>query len=47
MKAVQKTALGVGNVALRDVPEPTPGPGQVVLEVAYTGMTPPTPPSMS
>ena len=38
MKAVQKTAPGVGNVALREVPEPTPGPGQVVLEVAYTGI---------
>lgn len=38
MKALQKTAPGVGNVELREVAEPTPGPGQVVLEVLYTGI---------
>ncbi|HEV8638188.1 MAG TPA: zinc-binding dehydrogenase [Chloroflexota bacterium] len=38
MKALQKTAPGVGNVELRDVPEPKAGQGQVVLEVGYTGI---------
>jgi L-iditol 2-dehydrogenase len=38
MKALQKTAPGVGNVALREVAEPVPGPGQALLEVAYTGI---------
>lgn len=38
MKALQKVAAGVGNVELRDVPEPTPGHGQVLLEVDYTGI---------
>jgi L-iditol 2-dehydrogenase len=38
MKALQKTAPGVGNVELRDVPEPKAGPGQVVIEVGYTGI---------
>lgn len=38
MKAVMKTAGGVGNVALCEHPEPTPGPGQVLLEVAAAGI---------
>jgi L-iditol 2-dehydrogenase len=38
VKAVRKVAAGVGNVALCDVAEPTPGPGQVLLEVAYAGI---------
>lgn len=38
MLALQKVARGVGHVELREVPEPEPGPGQVVLEVAYAGI---------
>ncbi|GAA2183588.1 zinc-binding dehydrogenase [Brooklawnia cerclae] len=38
MKAVVKFAAGPANVELRDVPEPTPGPGQALLEVIYTGV---------
>ncbi|MBM3188998.1 MAG: zinc-binding dehydrogenase [Chloroflexi bacterium] len=33
MKALVKTKRGVGNIELLDVPEPTPGPGQVKIEV--------------
>jgi len=33
MKAIVKYAPGEGNVELRDVPEPRPGPGQVKIEV--------------
>lgn len=33
MLALQKVAKGVGNIELRDVPEPTPGPGWVKIEV--------------
>ncbi|HZQ98225.1 MAG TPA: zinc-binding dehydrogenase [Chloroflexota bacterium] len=38
MKAVVKTAAGVGNVELLDRPEPVAGPGQVVLEVSHAGI---------
>jgi L-iditol 2-dehydrogenase len=38
MKALVKTAPGPGNLEIRDVPEPTAGPGQVVLEVRATGI---------
>lgn len=38
MKAVVKTAPGVGQVALVDVPEPTPPPGHVKLRVAAAGV---------
>lgn len=38
MLALQKVASGIGNVALRQVPEPEAGPGQVVIEVAYAGI---------
>jgi L-iditol 2-dehydrogenase len=38
MKAVMKVARGVGNVELRDIPEPEPGPGQVAIEVAAAGI---------
>lgn len=38
MKAVVKYARGVGNVALRDVPEPEAGPGQVKIEVKAAGV---------
>lgn len=38
MKAVMKIARGVGNVELRDIPEPTPGYGQVKIRVAAAGI---------
>lgn len=38
MKAVVKYAAGAEHVKLREIPEPTPGPGQVLLEVIYTGV---------
>ena len=33
-----KTARGVGNIALREIPEPEPGPGQVKLKVHAAGL---------
>jgi len=33
-----KVAAGPGHVELRDIAEPAPGPGQVVLAVAYAGI---------
>lgn len=38
MKAVMKVARGVGNVELRDIPEPFPGPGQVKIKVHAAGI---------
>ena len=38
MQAVVKTARGEGNVALREVPAPQPGPGQVLLAVRAAGI---------
>ena len=38
MLAVRKTARGVGNIEVQDVPEPRAGPGQVVLEVDSAGI---------
>ncbi len=38
MKAVMKVAKGVGNVALRDIPEPSPAARQVLLEVGAAGI---------
>lgn len=38
MRAVVKHALGAENVELREVPEPTPGERQALLEVIYTGV---------
>jgi L-iditol 2-dehydrogenase len=38
VKALVKTAAGVGNVAVLDRAEPTVGVGQVVLEVSHTGI---------
>lgn len=38
MKALMKTAAGVGNLEIRDLPEPSAGPGQVVIEVVKTGI---------
>ena len=38
MKAVMKVSRGVGNVALRDIPEPSPGAYQVLVEVGAAGI---------
>ncbi len=38
MRALVKFAPGAENVALREVPVPTAGPGQARIEVIYTGM---------
>ncbi len=38
MQAVVKTARGEGNVALRELPQPRPGPGQVLLAVRAAGI---------
>jgi L-iditol 2-dehydrogenase len=38
MKAVMKVARGVGNVELRDLPEPSPGAGQVKIKVQAAGI---------
>lgn len=38
MKAIMKVAPGVGNVEVRDIPEPAPGPGQVKLRVHAAGL---------
>ena len=38
MQAVMKVAPGVGNVELRDIAEPVPPPGHVVIEVRAAGI---------
>ncbi len=38
MKAVMKVATGVGHVELRDIAEPAPGPGQVLIRVKAAGI---------
>jgi L-iditol 2-dehydrogenase len=38
MKAVMKVAPGAGNVELRDIDEPSPGPGQVKIRVRAAGI---------
>ena len=38
MKALVKTQTGPGNLELRDVADPTPGPGEVVFRVGATGI---------
>ena len=38
MKALRKTASGVGNVALREVPEPEIGPDDVLMKVYAAGV---------
>jgi L-iditol 2-dehydrogenase len=38
MKALVKYASGNGNVGIRDVEEPTPGPKQVKVEIAFCGV---------
>lgn len=38
MKAIMKVAPGVGNIELRDIPEPAPGPGQVKIRVRAAGL---------
>ena len=38
MRAVVKTAPGAGHVELRQVPEPTPGAGEVLIAVKAAGI---------
>ena len=38
MKALLKVAPGVGNVEVREVPEPRPGPGEVMIGVQAAGI---------
>ena len=38
MKALVKTEKGVGHLALMDMPEPKPGPGEVLIEVQASGI---------
>jgi len=38
MKALVKTQKGVGFIEVRDVPEPSPGPGEVKIQVAQCGI---------
>ena len=38
MKAVVKYAAGVGNVGIREMPEPSPQPGEVKIEVKAAGV---------
>jgi len=38
MKAIVKTASGYGNVVLKEMPEPTPGTGQVKIKVGAAGI---------
>ncbi|HHW14953.1 MAG TPA: alcohol dehydrogenase catalytic domain-containing protein [Firmicutes bacterium] len=38
MKALFKTAAGPGNMEVREAPVPSPGPGEVMVEVKYTGI---------
>lgn len=38
MKALFKTAPGPGNMEIREVPIPKPGPGEVMVEVKYAGI---------
>lgn len=38
MKALVKTQKGVGFIEVMDMPEPTPGPGEVTIEVAACGI---------
>jgi L-iditol 2-dehydrogenase len=38
MKAIMKVEPGIGNVEVRDIPEPEPGPGQVKLRVRAAGL---------
>lgn len=38
MKAVVKVAPGEGNVELKDIPEPFPGPGEVMIRVEAAGI---------
>ena len=38
MRGLMKTARGPGNLELRDVPDPTPGRGEVLVEIAAAGI---------
>jgi NADPH2:quinone reductase len=40
MRAMQLSATdGPGSLELRDVEAPSPGPGEVLIDVAYAGVT--------
>jgi len=38
VKAIMKVAPGVGNVEVREIPEPQPGPGQVKIRIGAAGL---------
>jgi threonine dehydrogenase-like Zn-dependent dehydrogenase len=38
MRGLVKYAAGPGNMELREIPEPKPGPGEVKIAVQYTGI---------
>lgn len=38
MQALVKVAPGRGNVEVREIQDPTPGPGEVILDVSFTGI---------
>lgn len=38
MKALVKFSAGPGNIEIRDIPEPSPGNGEVKIKVAYAGI---------
>ncbi len=38
MKGLMKTRLGAGNVEIQEIPEPKPGPGEVLIEVKAAGI---------
>jgi L-iditol 2-dehydrogenase len=38
MRGLMKVARGPGNLELRELPDPVPGPGEVVVQVAATGI---------
>jgi NADPH:quinone reductase-like Zn-dependent oxidoreductase len=37
MKGLMKTQVGAGNVEIREMPDPKPGPGEVLIEVKAAG----------
>ena len=38
MKALVKTALGPGNMEVREIKEPAPGPSQVIIKIKRAGI---------